>query len=67
MSCTTPPPSNLPAVPTDRARFYVACFKLARALDIQIDQSLPDHEILELLAGRVTPALAEAFREGLPP
>lgn len=64
MSCTTPPPSNLPAVPTDRARFYVACFKLARALDVQIDQSTPDHEIVEALAERVTPALAGAFLAG---
>ncbi len=59
---TTPP--NAPAVPTDRARFYVAAFKLARALNVPLDQSTPDHEILEAIAEAVTPALADAFRDG---
>lgn len=61
MRNTTPPP-NEPAIPTDRARFYVACFKLARALDVAIDQSTPDHEIVEALAERLNPELAATLK-----
>jgi hypothetical protein len=55
---------SLPTFPTDRARFLVALWKVARALDIVLDPRLPDHALIEMVASRLHPALAAAYRMG---
>lgn len=59
---STPPK---PALPVDKVRLHVAMFRMARALEIQLDPAQPDHLLLEQIADAIEPKLARALREGV--
>lgn len=59
--------NSTPALPTDRVRLHVALWKMAQALGLgwqTVDASKTDHDLVEEIAAAVTPALAQAFRDG---
>ena len=52
---------DIPVIPADKTRFYVACIKLSRALGIELDTSLSDATMVHVLSAAMKPTIGRQF------